>query len=174
MICCPQWFCPWRQRIEDPGSSVLKSITNTRNHQVDCAIWSKKSRVSRKGKSICRRLCTTCVTKTATETKKYPWLRLDRMLSGHSFFFCFVLFCFFCLINLYSFGLGGRNIYPISEFGVFSLCDSLFVLEITLKVLRKLWVKWGYKLCRQKRKAWRNNYVYILSSKLTSWPMRAR
>ena len=38
-------FCPWRQRIQDPDSSVLKSVTNTRNHQVDCTVWSKKSRV---------------------------------------------------------------------------------------------------------------------------------
>ena len=35
------------------------------------------------GKSICRRLYTNCVTRTAIETNKYPWLRLDRMLRGH-------------------------------------------------------------------------------------------
>ena len=88
--------------------------------------------------------------------------------------FPFFFFFFFFLIDLYSLGLGVRNIYPISEFGVFSLYNNLFVLEITLKVLRKLWARCGYKLCRQKRKARRNNYVYILSSKLTCWPMRAR
>ena len=39
---------------------------------------------------------------------------------------------------------GVRNICPISEFGVFSLYNNLFVLEITLKVLRKLWARCGY------------------------------
>ena len=44
-------------------------------------LWKSLEKIS--GKSICRRLCTNCVTRTATETKTYPWLRLGRMLTGH-------------------------------------------------------------------------------------------
>ena len=43
-------------------------------------LWKSLEKIA--GKSICRRLCTNCVTRTATESQ-YPWLRLDRMLSGH-------------------------------------------------------------------------------------------
>ena len=44
-------------------------------------LWKSLEKIS--GKSICRRLSTNCVTRTATESQTYPWLRLDRMLSGH-------------------------------------------------------------------------------------------
>ena len=44
-------------------------------------LWKSLEKIL--GKSICRRLCTNCVTRTATESQTYPWLRLDRTLSGH-------------------------------------------------------------------------------------------
>ena len=74
---------------------------------------------------------------------------------------------------LFSFGLRGEEIgKPRSTFGKFlSICLTI-VLEITLWVLRKLWNV--FKFCRETQKAWRHDRVYILSSKHTYRPMRAR
>ena len=55
--------------IVDPGMWTLSYL------------WKSSEKVS--GKSTRRRLCTNCATRTATETKTYPCLRLGRMLSGH-------------------------------------------------------------------------------------------
>ena len=67
---------------------------------------------------------------------------------------------------------GGDRQTPIKILGHFFCISLTVVLEITLRVLRKLWNV--CKLCRETQKAWRHNHVYILSSKHPYRPMRAR
>ena len=75
-------------------------------------------------------------------------------------------------ICFFSLGFRGEEIgKPRSKF--WEIFHHFFkLLEITLRVLRKLWNV--FKLCRETQKAWRHNRVYILSSKHTYRPMRAR
>ena len=53
--------------------------------------------------SFVRRLCTNCVTRTATEAKTYPWLRPDRMLNRR---LCWKIY----IASLLYFMLGKYNI----------------------------------------------------------------
>ena len=51
--------------------NIVSTITIV-NSEISTLPYIQKSLEKVSGKSVCRRLCTNCATRTATETKKYP------------------------------------------------------------------------------------------------------
>ena len=94
------------------------------------------------GKSICRRLCTNCVTRTATESQTYPWLRLDRMRSGNLSRKIYIASLLYFMLGKYNLSTGKGRRNPsiwLSTFSGFLFIDLfLFIFTPVMSCYPKL------------------------------------